>query len=173
MGNQRDVNNKEQHIIDQLKVEKIAIPDDVYFQNLKTTLFEQIAEKSTPKIVPLYKRWYSWTAIAAGIALLLTVTLWSPDVPQQTHPEVDFSSLSKSEILDYLHENIDDIETDQLAEQLQEIPSPLSNEAKQTVDDVASTHDSDVDDLFEGIQKDEILEYLEDQDLDEDLLLGS
>jgi hypothetical protein len=173
MGNQRDVNNTEQHIIDQLKVEKTVIPDDVYFQNLKTTLFEQIAEKPTPKLVPLYKRWYSWTAIAAGIALLLTVVLWSPNVPQQTHPELDFSSLRKSEILDYLHENIDDVETDQLAEQLHEIPSPLSNVATQTIDDVASILDSDVDDLFEGIQKDEILEYLEDQDLDEDLLLGS
>jgi hypothetical protein len=173
MENQKNVNNKEQHIIDQLKVENPSLPDEQYFQDLKSTLFEKIASETTPKIVPLYKRWYSWTAIAAGIAILLTVVFWSPEVPNTSQPEVDFSSLSKSEILDYLHENIDDVETDQLAEQLNEIPSPLASESATSINDVASTKPSEHEDLFEGIEKEEILDYLEDQDLDEDLLLGS
>lgn len=173
MAHPKNVNKQEQHIIEQLEVHKTELPNNAYFEDLKSDLFEKIAKDAAPKIVPLYKRWYSWTAIAAGIALLLTVALWTPESPQKSHPEVNFRSLSQAEILDYLHENIDDVEVDHLTDQLHEIPSPFANLPADAINDVATIEEAPRDELFQDIDKDEIIDYLHDQDLDEELLLGS
>lgn len=175
--NLKDVNQNEKHIIDDLKVNATPLPSNEFFEQFKADMMKQVNEvQPETKIIPLYKRWYSWTSIAAAIALIITLNWNRTDVQTPNKQKVDFSSVSKAEILEYMEENIDDVEIAQLAEHLDEIPQvDLSNTVETPSNDIADQPNNQKDDLFEDLDKDEILKYLQEEDLDleEELFIGS
>lgn len=58
-------------------------------------------------------------------------------------------------------------------DELHVISSPLFILLANSIKDVTKTEEAPRDELFQDIDKDEIIDYLHDQDLDEELLLGS
>lgn len=171
-----NVKRQKGHIIDELKVNHASLPSDDFFADFKNTVLEKINAEKTMLIVPLYKRWYSWTAVAAAIAIICTLTWNSETVSHETPKEkVDFSSLNREDVLQYMEENIDDFETEMLAEQMDSIPSWNIRKEKYSGNITKNGTKDKSNDLFNDLNKEDILKYLEEEsmDLDEELLLGS
>jgi hypothetical protein len=171
-----NVKRNKGHIIDELKVNRAPMPSDDFFADFKDTVLEKIAQEQTAKIVPLYKRWYSWTAVAAAVALIFTVTWNSPTVtPSAKKEPIDFASLTREDVLEYMEEHIEDFEAEMLAEQMDSIPTWNVAETNTSTAVVSNRQQGKNDHLFDNLDKEDILKYLEEEsiDLDEDLLLGS
>jgi hypothetical protein len=175
--NLKYVNQNEKHIIDDFKVNNTPLPSNEFFEQFKADILKQVGEVSSDKkIIPLYKRWYSWTSIAAAIALIITLNWNRTETQLPNKQKIDFSSVSKAEILEYMEENIDDVDVSQLAEQLNEIPAIDVSEMVETPsNDLADQSNKSSEDLFENLDKDDILKYLQEEDLDieEELFTGS
>ncbi|ASS48963.1 MAG: hypothetical protein A3D31_05490 [Candidatus Fluviicola riflensis] len=163
------MNTNEQHIIDELKKGTTPVPVDNYFAQLKQNIFDRL--EPTVKIIPLYRKSWFITAVAASIALVISLTFFfdGNETQQPSIADVDWNSVSRDEVLAYIDENIDDFETEALAQQLNSIP-----EWSATVDITgtasAGTNKTGKEDkydrLFKDVDKQDILEYLEEEDID-------
>lgn len=173
----KDVNQNEKHIIDDLKVNPTPLPSNDFFEQFKEDMMKQVLDKQPEtKLIPLYKRWYSWTSIAAAIALIITLNWNRSETTKPIEQKVDFSSVNKAEILEYMEEHIDDVEIAQLAEHLDEIPQvDLLKTVENPSNDLADQSNNNNENLFDDLDKEEILKYLQEEDLDieEELFIGS
>lgn len=164
---------KDKHIIDELEVHPVTIPDDAYFEAFKSKMLDELKSEKTTRVVPLYKRWYVWSSAAAAILILITLftRFQNSNYPTETP---DFTQLSKQEVINYLDDNIEFLDDELLTEHVelaetwtdslpvQEIIRPVK-----TVDKV--TQESSFDEL----DREEILEYLQREGAyyDEELLI--
>lgn len=171
------MNQNEKHIIDDLKVNPTPLPSNDFFEQFKADMMKQVLDKQPEtKLIPLYKRWYSWTSIAAAIALIITLNWNRSETTKPIEQKVDFSSVNKAEILEYMEEHIDDVEIAQLAEHLDEIPQvDLLKTVENPSTDLADQSNNNNENLFDDLDKEEILKYLQEEDLDieEELFIGS
>lgn len=171
----KHVKRVEKQILLELTVRKSQEPDVDYLNQLQSDLLSVVSHTPKPKIVPFYKRWYNLTAIAASIVVIFTLN-WNSSAPPlriAAKNKIDFSMLSREEIVDYIEENSEEFELEAIADQLDSIPSNWNSplEASTTV----ATTSPATEILFNDLNKDEILNYLKEEaiDLDDDLLLGS
>lgn len=167
------MNTNEQHIIDELKKGTTPVPADDYFAQLKQGIFDQL--EPTVKMVPLYRKPWFITTVAASIALIVWISFLfdGNETPKPAVAKVDWNSVSRDEILAYVDENIDDFEAETIAQQLDSIPdwTATSLEAeKTTYRPVKSAKEEKYDDLFKDIDKQDILKYLEEEDFELDEL---
>lgn len=115
-------------------------------------------------------------AVAAGIALIISVTFFfdTNETPKSGVADVDWNSVSRDEVLAYIDENIDDFETEALAQHLTSIPdwtATTDNVGTTTPAEVAKTGKEDkYDALFKDVDKQDILEYLEEEAIELDEL---
>ena len=171
------MNQNEKHIIDDLKVNPTPLPSNDFFEQFKADMMKQVLDKQPEtKLIPLYKRWYSWTSIAAAIALIITLNWNRSETTKPIEQKVDFSSVNKAEILEYMEEHIDDVEIAQLAEHLDEIPQvDLLKTVENPSNDLADQSNNNNENLFDDLDKEAILKYLQEEDLDieEELFIGS
>jgi len=176
------VNPQEEHIIDKLKKGTTPIPGDDYFAQLKSDLFAQLPEEKAPaKIVPLYRKWWLAASAAASVLLIVTLFLRGGGTDPSTNRQPDWDSVSREEMLAYIHENIDDFEPETIAAHLDSLPSSNTDMSVASADTLSlatagkPTSKSGYDQLFDNIDKEDILEYLDEEgiDLDDELLIGS
>lgn len=168
------MNKEKQPIIDSLEKVPVQLPSDDFFESLKSKVVEKIAIPE-PKIVPFYSK--RWIQIAASIVLVVGIgSLWIFNQHEKplAAKKVDFSKVTREEVLDYLEENREDVEVEDLVPYLTEVPvwtATLPKDSTVVSDNRLAQHEE----LWEEIDKDDILEYLEEEsvDLDEDLILGS
>lgn len=173
------MNNDNKNILSQLNKVPVQVPNDDFFESLKVHVVDKINTET--KIVPFYKR-MSFRA-AATIAILIAIgTIYfmqSPkqEIPQKQQAKVDFSSVSKSDILAYIEENAEDFETEDIAEALTEVPSIKEESDKNKTSNPGSKEvkPASTQKLWNELKDEDILRYLEEQgeDLDEELILGS
>lgn len=170
------MNTNEQHIIDELKKGTTPVPGDEYFAQLKQDIFDRL--EPTVNIIPFYKKPWFISAVAASIALIVSVTYFfdGSETQKPTVATVDWNSVSRDEILAYIDDNIADFETETIAQHLDSIPNwtlaqPVIGKITRT-NSTKSKKEEKYDDLFKDIDKQDILKYLEEEEieLDEEML---
>jgi hypothetical protein len=174
------VNPKEQHIIDELKKGATPLPDDGYFAQLKSDVFAKIGP-APAKVVPLYRKWWALTSAAASVLLIVTFFLRGGETDPSVHARPDWNSVSREEVLAYIHENIDDFEAEAIASHLDSLPDWNAKLQVASADTLAlanaepSVNKNKYDQLFDNIDKEDILQYLDEEaiDIDDELLIGS
>lgn len=174
------MNRENKHIIDDLKVTPIQMPSDSYFEDLKKSILHEIGndfptasgiKKKEPGIISMYKRWYIWGSAAAILVFIILFPWNSTNSPTNSEP-VNLSSVSDSEIYQYLNENIEDLDTETIALHLSEETMALNgspdNQNQETPESVSQKSI-----LPDDIKDEEILDYLDDEsgELDEYLLI--
>jgi len=176
------MNNEDKNILSKLNKVPVQVPNDDFFESLKVHVVDKINTET--KIVPFYKR-MPFRA-AATIAILIAVGSFyfmqnnpKPEVQQTQSAQVDFSSLSKQDILAYIEENSEEFETEDLVNVLGEIPS-IERTSQENISDIAKNNSTTekpnaTQKLWKELDDEDILKYLEEQseDLDEELILGT
>jgi hypothetical protein len=168
------VNPNERHIIDELQKGTTPLPSDDYFARLKSDL---LSKTEPAKVVPFYRkrRAIATAAAAASVVLIVTFLLHSgqPAAPVAEAP--DWNSVSREEVLAYIDEHIDDFEAETIAAELDSLPDSNIAETDTLTIARTSTAETKYDELFDGIEKEDILEYLQEEatEIDDELLLGS
>lgn len=160
------------HIIEKLKKQPASLPDDAYFTSLKSGLMEQVESmETTAPILPLYRRKWLMGGVAAAILALVVIPRWWTSEPPKT--VVDWNSVSREELLAYVDEHIADFDAATIAAQLDNIPE--WHTGIETKDTIANPQESRSEELFDELEDEEILEYLQQEviELDDELLIGS
>lgn len=195
------MNQEDKHIIDDLQVNPIHIPSDLYFEELKKNILTELRnnslkeqgallpkteaspvkdekQKEQPGIISMYRRWYVWGSAAAILACALLFP-WNNHTSPSTNPEpINLSSVSNEEIYQYLDENIEDLDTEAIATHLSK-DEMVNSEITENRDEASVRENTDnftsKSPLLEHIKDEEILDYLNDEsgELDEYLLIES
>jgi hypothetical protein len=155
--------NEEKDIFDFIEKRKIDMPDKAYFDNLA----QSVIDSQKTKIIPLYKRPITWvSAVAAAVLVFFIVNFNNPGDIVTPSDEISFNDISKEELLAYVDENIDEFDIEMIAEF---VPVDELN-AKYEALENTMIEDEEVDPIesitLENITKEEILEYLNDEDFD-------
>ncbi|MNJ90935.1 hypothetical protein D3C87_85750 [compost metagenome] len=193
------MNQENNYIIDDLKVTPAQLPSDSYFEGLKKNILAEITVdglkkkeeeapllktkaspgkgeklRDTPRIIPLYKRWYVWGSAAAILAFALLFP-WNTHTGSTTDSgSVNLSSVSNEEIYEYLSQNIEDLDPETIAVHLNSDGIMWDNSSEQEIPvirEAVSTKSI----LLENVKDEEILDYLKNEsgELDEYLLIES
>ena len=148
-------------IFDYLKPRKKIVPDQSYFDQLAANVLEPVKVK----VVPLYRKPIFWlSSAAAAIAIIMLVDI-NKEIPNPVNTMIALNEISSQELLTYINDNIEDFDTEMLAEI---IPSDNIEEVdlvatdKIIFDDVSSETELN----FDNIQEDEILEYILNEEID-------
>jgi hypothetical protein len=158
--------NEEKDIFDFIEKRKVDMPDKAYFDKLA----QGVIDSQKTKIIPLYKRPITWIgAAAAAIVLVLLVTKFNIS-GQDPNPAPSlsnqFNDISKEELLAYVDENIDEFDIELISEF---VPTDELNAKYEALENRMS-EELEVHPLetitLENITKEEILEYLNDEDFD-------
>jgi hypothetical protein len=157
---------KEKNIVDFLNPRERESLDNAYFDNLASSIISAHPKVETKKIIPLYKKTTFWISSIAAvfIGLIALKTFTSPS--EKTY---NFNSVSHSELLAYVDDNIDEFDQDLLVKYIS-IESPTKIKAKELIEQNITTEKVKVNSipkkvLFDDLQKEEILNYLDSEEL--------
>ncbi len=183
------MNQEDKHIIDDLQVNPIQIPSDLYFEELKKNILTEVRNnslkeeeapvrrggktealpgkgdklKERPGIISMYRRWYVWGSAAAILAFALLFP-WNNHTDPSANPEpINLSSVSNEEIYKYLDENIEDLDTEAITAHLSK-DAMVNPEVTENRDEASATENTDnftsKSPLLDHIKDEEILDYL-------------
>lgn len=159
----------EKDIFDFLEKKSPKTPDASYFESLAKQVASQSEELPKAKVVPLYSRPIVWIAGAAA-AVLLVFFLGGEKQGLLKSDDIEFDDLSKAEILAYVDANIDDFDEEMLVEFIstKELNPKEITEDFQTPKDLESDSKNTVElsNSLETVSTEEILEYLDDEEID-------
>lgn len=175
---------KDKDIFEHLKARKTPMPDASYFSSLAQSVIES-QQQTTPntkeetRVVPLFKRPIVWIGTVAAIAAVFIVGMivvnLSETSTETTDPLLALNEIPSSEVYEYIDENIEDFDTDLIAEALDEgsISSislsdksdeiPTVEAAKKTIENV-SFDDIDIEDIIDYLNE----EGITSEDIEED-----
>ncbi len=154
-------------IFEHLKKRKIETPSKDYFDALAASVIEQ--ESKETKVIPIGRKIFYWSTAAAAI---LVVGFFLFNIPRQTQTNIlaQLDDVSTEELILYVYENIDDFDTEQLGETLSdEEIDELDEELSIEMLDISYVESSESI-SFDDIDEQEILDYLELEDIDLDEL---
>lgn len=154
-------------IFEHLKKRKIETPSKDYFDALAASVIEQESKKT--KVIPIGRKIFYWSTAAAAI---LVIGFFLFNNPQQTETNIlaQLDDVSTEELIAYVDENIDDFDTDQLGETLSdEEIDKLDEELSLEMSDISYVESSESI-FFDDIDEQDILDYLELEDIDLDEL---
>lgn len=162
------------HIIDELKRQQTELPDDAFFDRIKADVLKRVAEESSApviKVIPIYRRMWLVGSVAAGLALLLALPfVFREEQPQPSQQaKVTWEDVSRDELLAYIDDNIADFDEDLLVQHLDSIPhwkttTSVTYYAGRVGKNAAPKKEEK--NLFENIEKEDILEYLDEEAID-------
>ncbi len=158
---------KNEDIFEHLKKRKIETPSKDYFEALAESVIKQ--ESKAPKVIPIGRKVLYWSTAAAAI---LVIGFFLFNLPQQpaTNILAQLEDVSTEELIAYVDENIEDFDTDQLGETLSdEEIDKLNEEINIEMSDISFVESSEPI-SFEDIDEQDILDYLELEDIDLDEL---
>ena len=149
-------------IFDYLKVNKVEGPNSFYFESLANSVIEK--SQANTKVIPLYRKPITWvSAAAASIAVILLVNLFNQPT-ENGNVLLALNDIPHNEIEAYVSENIDDFDTDLIAE--------FIDEENLNITEVESVQEIQTEKIidFEEITAKDILDYLDDEEIElEDL----
>jgi hypothetical protein len=151
-------------IIDFIQPRKREEIGDDYFNNLTAKIILENNKNSKSKIVTFYKKPIFWmSSVAAILIVMLIVRINENSIVN----ECDFNSVSNPELMAYVEDNIDEFDTEILGEYL---PVELDTQNIKKENKIQESKignkevDSDVD-LFENLEKSDVLDYLDEEEL--------
>ncbi|MFT5858646.1 MAG: hypothetical protein ACI865_000734 [Flavobacteriaceae bacterium] len=159
--------DKEKDIFDHIKVRKIDVPSADYFKNLS----DAVIEKQRPEIIPLYKRPLSWVSAAAAIivvALLVTNMSESAISNGVSDPLLALNEFSSEELIAYIDSNIDDFDTELIAEMIPErdlATVEIFDEIEALIIE-EETQEAIMPVSIEALEDQDILDYFNEEGLD-------
>ncbi len=168
------MNNEQNNILSKLEKVPTQVPNDLFFETLKKQVVNKL--ENEPKTVPFYRK--TWLQAAASIILLIgigSVYLFNSKEPVPgTRQKVDFSSLSKDDIIRYIENNQEDFDERDLASALIDLPT-LGNTVQVQSKQKNSIRETELEKMWNNLEDEDILEYLQEEsdDLDEELIFGS
>lgn len=159
-----------------IKVTKPNGPGPDYFEKLKAELMVEIGKEPKAPVRTLVQRPFFWVISAAASIVLLFAIHSALNEPLDA--AVSFSSLSDEEILAYVDENIDDFDEEMIAEAYNSMilektlaEGDTTKKRTVTVKEVpAAANQPATQVTFETLSEEDILNYLNSQELTEEEL---
>ncbi len=157
---------KEKNIVDFLKPRERESLDNAYFENLAASIVSAHPKVETKKIIPLYKKTTFWISSIAAVFIGLIALNTFTSSPEKTY---NFNSVSHSELMAYVEDNIDEFDQDLLVKYIP-VESPTKIKAKELIEQKTATEKVQVNSksktvLFDDLQKEDILNYLDAEEL--------
>lgn len=151
--------NEEKNIFDFIEKRKVDVPDEAYFHGLA----QSVIRSQKTKIIPIYKRPITWIGTAAAIVLMLMVVKFdSTEELVETDILSALDDIPRDVILAYVEGNIDEFDIELIAEFI-----PASSLRFEKIEETQISDDKPIESVsFDNITRDEILKYLEDEELD-------
>src|SRR5690606_25412083 len=146
-----------------------AVPDEQQFRQLAEDIIA--GQKSTAphpaKVRPLYQRRTTliWWSAAAAVAIVFLLTFISPSSSPENDVLLGLNDIPKTELRDYIVENIDDFELDELTEIVETNAIDGFRSSLVTIE-----ADPPEEALLDGLSKKDIEAYFEAEGIDEDEL---
>ena len=154
-------------IFDHLKKRKIETPSKDYFDALAASVIKQ--ELKETKVIPIGQK-ILYRSTAAAAILLIGLFLFNTPHQQERNILAQLDDVSTEELISYVDENIDDFETEQLGETLSdEEIDKLDEELSIEMLDISYVESSESI-SFNDVDEQDILDYLELEDIDLDEL---
>ncbi len=151
-------------------------PGADYFENLKSDLLSEISKEPKAPVRKLVHRPYFWVVSTAASVILLFAIRAILNEPLEA--SISFSGLSNDEILAYVDQNIDDFDEEMIAE----VYDAMFMERYNTEGDTTKKRTISVKEVptsinqpstpvtFETLSEEDILNYLNSQELTEEEL---
>ena len=154
-------------IFEHLKKRKIETPSKDYFDALAASVIEQESKKT--KVIPIGRKILYRSTSAAAILVIGLFLFNTPD-QQERNILAQLDDVSTEELISYVDENIDDFDSEQLGETLSdEEIDKLDEELSIEMLDISYVESSESI-SFDDIDEQDILDYLELEDIDLDEL---
>lgn len=149
---------EQKDIFDFLKVNKIDSPDASYFNNLAQSIID---DKSKKKVIPLYRKPATWISVAAAAILVFLVIQFNQTSTDNSNVLLAMNELTADEIEQYVSDNIDDFD-------IELFEDCIALEQLEIVGDTTIKEQPKKEPKldFESITKEEILEYLQLEEID-------
>ena len=152
----------DKNIVDFLKPREREEISDAYFDNMASIITNTNKKTIVKKLTPIYKKPIFWlTSIAAVFIGLIVLRNFSSEEIQLS---ANLSSPSQSELLAYVDENIDNFEQDLLVKYIPIDETEIS-ELKKTSPNNQTNWTIENVELFEDINKEDVLQYLSSEEL--------
>lgn len=155
--------------------ERESISDD-YLNGLLSNVMATVKEEQPIKVIPFYKKTVFWLSNVAAVILIIVLVQFNS---KPTTVACDFNSISQTELLAYIENNIEDFDQELL---MSYVPLKQENsfidegttKLNNTVSDIPCSEnvkESNFDkNQFNSINKEDILDYLDEEELNyEDL----
>ena len=157
---------KEKNIVDFLKPRERESLDNAYFENLAASIVSAHPKVETKKIIPFYKKTTFWISSIAAVFIGLIALNTFTSTSEKTY---DFNSVSHSELMAYVEDNIDEFDQDLLVKYIP-VESPTKMKAKELIEQKTTIEKVQVNSksktvLFDDLQKEDILNYLDAEEL--------
>lgn len=157
---------KEKNIVDFLKPRERESLDNAYFENLAASIVSAHPKVEAKKIIPLYKKTTFWISSIAAVFIGLIALNTFTSSSEKTY---NFNSVSHSELMAYVEDNIDEFDQDLLVKYIP-VESSTKIIAKELIDQKTATEKVQVKSksktvLFDDLQKEDILNYLDAEEL--------
>jgi hypothetical protein len=146
---------------DQLQKSKRPELPSNYFDELTSNMMEHAKQHPKAKKISLFRKPLFWIgSIAASLLLILGInSIWNAS------NELSFNNLNQEEVLAYVEENIDDFDEELFIEAMNEthIESDTTQKVKSNATSASSNSKEPIS--FETLSSEEILEYLNENEL--------
>ena len=157
---------KEKNIVDFLKPRERESLDNAYFENLAASIVSAHPKVETKKIIPLYMKTTFWISSIAAVFIGLIALNTFTSSPEKTY---NFNSVSHSELMAYVEDNIDEFDQDLLVKYIP-VESSTKMKAKELIEQKTTIEKVQVNSksktvLFDDLQKEDILNYLDAEEL--------
>lgn len=157
--------NNEKDIFDYIKAKKVDVPDTSYFE----TLADNIIAKDHVKVIPIYKKPLFWMSSAAAAILIFFVAFNFTDPNSiQDKPLLALNDIDNDLVYSYVHENINDFDTELLTEFISETDIESDNssedESVQITEENITIESNTI--TLENISSEDILNYFESEAID-------
>ena len=155
--------NEKKDIFDFIEKSKVDIPNKTYFDNLA----QGILDSQKTRIIPFYKRPITWiSSVAAAVLFFFIVNFNAPNELPDNDQLISFNDISRAELLAYVDKNIEEFDIEMITEFVPVDELNTKYEAlESTMSEELEVHPLETI-TFENITKEDILEYLNDEDFD-------
>lgn len=154
---------EQKNILDYISPQKASMPSSDYFEGLAN----QVIKNQCTKIVPFYKKPAVWIGSAAAVAIGIVFFTSLFSAPTTTKdPLLALQEVSTEEIMDYLHENIDDIDELEIEEVISDTSLDSSPKMEQKSSEISTSTPPVEEVTFDDINTDDILNYLNKEGID-------
>ena len=152
---------EQKNILDHITPKKPSMPPSEYFEGLAA----HVTKEQQSNIIPFYKKPIVWigSAAAVTIGIVLLTSIFSPAI-DSNDPLLALQEIPTEEIMDYLQENIDDIDELEIEEAISEASLSVAPTPKNDHIEASTINVEEV--TFDDINTEDILNYLNQEGID-------